>query len=409
VEASIVNSVLEIGILLGAAAILGGLFARKGQPRVIGELLAGVIIGPFALGAIPINGTPLVSLSPTVEAFSFMGSIVLLFIAGLEITFSEFKRLGKSSFVIAVPGIFVPFILGYGITAFLGYSFGAGLIIALAMIETSIGTTVRTLEDLDLLDTKEARLMINSAAADDAVGLSLLGVVISLTVDRVPLNFSNITFTSLVTISGWLVLTVGLAFIIPRLIHRTDHWEQEGVIESASTALLFILAAIAGFAGLSPILGAFALGMAIADSRAIKRVRAYSDKVGLIFIPIFFAVTGAQIDVNAFFNFGTYSVVLIFLAVAYLSKILGCGIPASIILRNRKAGLRVGVGMASRGEEGLIVLSIGLAGGILPRDLYGALIVVTVITTILTPLILKMLFAEKAGAQTVAKDQIGIG
>ncbi len=408
-EANIVNSVLEIGILLGAAAILGGLFARKGQPRVIGELLAGVIIGPFALGAIPINGTPLVSLSPTIEAFSFIGSIVLLFIAGLEITFSEFKRLGKSSFVVAIPGIFVPFILGYGTTAFLGYSFGAGLIIALAMIETSIGATVRTLEDLDLLDTKEARLMINSAAADDAVGLSLLGVVISLTVDRVPLNLSNITFTSLVTISGWLVLTVGLAFIIPRLIHSTDHWEQEGVIESASTALLFILAAIASFAGLSPILGAFALGMAIADSRAITRVRAYSDKVGLIFIPIFFAVTGAQIDVNSFFNFGIYSVVLIFLAIAYLSKILGCGIPASIILKNRKAGLRVGVGMASRGEEGLIVLSIGLAGGILPRDLYGALIVVTVITTILTPLILKMLFAEKTETQNTAKDQTRIG
>lgn len=394
-EADIVNAVLEIGLLLGAAVGLGGIFARRGQPRVIGELLAGVIIGPFALGGISLNGRSLISLSPTVDAFSFIGSIVLLFVAGLEITYSEFRRVGKSTFVVAVPGIFVPFGMGYFVTDFLGYGFVAGLVIALAMIETSIGVTVRTLEDLGLLDTKEARLMINSAAADDAFGLSLLGVVISLTVNKSSLDLATITLTSLGTIVLWIVLTTGLAFAIPHLIHSTYRWEQEGVIEAASTALLFIMAAITSLIGLSPILGAFTLGMAIAGSRAITRVKSYSNKVGLIFIPIFFAVTGAQIDLATFFNFGIYPIVLIFLAIAYLSKLIGCGIPAALLLKNKKAGLRVGVGMSSRGEEGLIVLGIGLAAGILPRDLYGALIVVTVITTVVTPLILKTLFVEK--------------
>jgi len=393
------KAIIGISLLISAAKILGGVFAKAGLPDVLGELSAGMLLGPHALGGLTINGEPLIELNEYVLAFAEIGAILLLFVAGLEMGFGKFKEVGGKSAVVGVSGVMIPFLLGLYIMGVLGFPWKVNLLVAATLTATSIAITVRTLEGVGKLHSVEGFLMVNSAVIDDVLGLVVLAVVTSMVTAEAALKPFDIVWLLSRTIIFWIILLALVLKIAPRIVGAAERWKAKGTVETFSTATCFGSAIAAAAIGLSPIVGAFAAGMALAGSRVIARIRDYTERLSILFSPIFFAVIGAEFNVNALTMEGIW-VILLLTVVAVISKLLGCGIPASILLRNYRRGFRVGVGMISRGEVGLIIAGIGITSGILSQSLYNAIIVMVVSTTIMTPILLKWLYTEQGKPQT---------
>ena len=387
----VIRAIVDIGILVTLAKILAGLMARLGMPEVLGELFAGIVLGPFALGSLQIGGEPLVALNEHVLAFAEIGAILILFVAGLEVGFAQFRTLGRQSFVVGACGVLVPFLLGLYIILLVPLpptDLPGALIVAAALTATSIAITMRTLEELGALDSLEGRLMINAAVIDDVLGLIVLSIVISIITTGVAPSPAEATWVLLRTLGLWLVLLLSVVYIGSRLVTFSRKSAARGTVEIAATALCFGSAALSAAIGLHPIVGAFSAGMAIAESKVLAQVREYIGKVNLVFSPIFFAVIGARLNVWALTPMAFYGMLLI-LAIAITSKVVGCGIPAALVTRSSRIGVRVGVGMISRGEVGLIVGGIGLAAGAINQDVYAQIVAMAVITTIVTPMLLR--------------------
>ena len=400
----VIRAIVDIGILVTLAKILAGLMARLGMPEVLGELFAGIVLGPFALGSLQIGGEPLVALNEHVLAFAEIGAILILFVAGLEVGFAQFRTLGRQSFVVGAFGVIVPFLLGLYIVLLVPLpptDLPGALIVAAALTATSIAITMRTLEELGALDSLEGRLMINAAVIDDVLGLIVLSIVISIITTGVAPSPAEATWVLLRTLGLWLVLLLSVVYIGSRLVTFSRKSAARGTVEIAATALCFGSAALSAAIGLHPIVGAFSAGMAIAESKVLAQVREYIGKVNLVFSPIFFAVIGARLNVWALTPMAFYGMLLI-LAIAITSKVVGCGIPAALVTRSSRIGVRVGVGMISRGEVGLIVGGIGLAAGAINQDVYAQIVAMAVITTIVTPMLLRHFFGRRAINDKVA-------
>lgn len=400
----VIRAIVDIGILVTLAKILAGLMARLGMPEVLGELFAGIVLGPFALGSLQIGGEPLVALNEHVLAFAEIGAILILFVAGLEVGFAQFRTLGRQSFVVGAFGVVVPFLLGLYIVLLVPLpptDLPGALIVAAALTATSIAITMRTLEELGALDSLEGRLMINAAVIDDVLGLIVLSIVISIITTGVAPSPAEATWVLLRTLGLWLVLLLSVVYIGSRLVTFSKKSAARGTVEIAATALCFGSAALSAAIGLHPIVGAFSAGMAIAESKVLAQVREYIGKVNLIFSPIFFAVIGARLNVWALTPMAFYGMLLI-LAIAITSKVVGCGIPAALVTRSSRIGVRVGVGMISRGEVGLIVGGIGLAAGAINQDVYAQIVAMAVITTIVTPMLLRHFLGRRAINDKVA-------
>jgi Kef-type K+ transport system membrane component KefB len=390
----IYKAIINISLLIFAAKIFSGLFARIRLPEVLGELAAGMILGPYALGGIIILGEPLMDLNEYVQVFAEVGAILLLFIAGLEVSFSQFRAVGAKSSVVGVFGVIVPFLLGIYLLQFLGFDWNVNLLIAAALTATSIAITVRTLEDIGKLNSEEGSIMINSAVIDDVLSLVVLAVILSIVTSGVVPLPSEIAWILFRTLAFWLLLMAIVLTIAPRLVTRAERWKGRGTVEVVATATCFGSAVGAITIGLSPIVGAFAAGMAIASSRMLARVRDYIEKLSILFSPIFFAYIGAKFNINAL-SLESLLLILTLVVIAVISKLLGCGLPAMIALRNIKGGFRVGIGMISRGEVGLIIAGIGVTSGILTQNVYGAVVAMVIFTTIVTPIALRWAYTEK--------------
>jgi len=401
----VLSSILVICLLLVLAKILSELFMKIRLPGVIGEVLAGVILGPYALGTITFEGQPLIELGPLTKVFAYFGTIIVLFTAGLETNFAEFRAAGVGSFVVAIAGTAVPFAAGFWISSLLGLPHETGLIVGLALIQSSVAIIIRILEELNMMRLKDARTIVNVAIVDDALSLSLLTIVISIVVAQVPLTFGRIAVIFARSLVLWFILVVGLAFVIPRVVKRIEPLEKEGMIETAATVTCFGAAALSVVAGLSPLVGAFAAGMGLAGSKAIKRVKGYIEKISLIFVPVLFASMGAQMNLGAFFSTGLILlIVIVFLVIEVVTKLVGSGLPALYFLKDRGAGMRVGLAMACMGMEGMLVLNIGLSHSMINSDIYTGMMLVSILTTIITPLALKPLY-KRAGVQQSKRNQ----
>lgn len=407
----ILRAIVDISILVAFAKILAGLMARLNMPEVLGELFAGMVLGPFALGSLQIWGEPLVAFNDHVLAFAEIGAILILFVAGLEVGFAQFRALGSQSLAIGVSGVLVPFLLGVYVVLVVPLpptDLPAALIVGAALTATSIAITMRTLEELGALDSIEGRLMINAAVIDDVLGLIVLSIVISIITTGVTPSPAEATWVLLRTLGLWLGLLLSVVYVGSRLLTLSRKWVARGTIEMAATALCFGSAALSAAIGLHPIVGAFCAGMAIAESKVLAQVREYIGKVSLVFSPIFFAVIGARLNLWALTPMSIYGMLLI-LAIAIISKVVGCGIPAALVARSSRIGARVGVGMISRGEVGLIVGGIGLAAGAINQDVYAQIVAMAVITTIVTPMLLRHSYGRRAASsnrQAVTEDGI---
>jgi Kef-type K+ transport system membrane component KefB len=297
---SLLHIIITISVLLFAAKILAELFHRIKMPVVLGELLAGIIVGPFALGGIPIfNGEPLVVLDETVRHIGEISAIVILFIAGLEITPREFLKGGAASFTVGSIGVIVPFFIGYYVFTIIGLDAIQSLLIATALTATSIAISIQVLTELGKMKSKEARLILGAAIVDDILAIAALSVVTTMvqTGNTTP-NVIDITFLILKILGLFAVVLIGAIIVVPRILHVERLWRSEGSVEGVTTAAFFGTAGIAAFVGLSPIVGAFSIGMAVASTRVIKQIEEYVSKLGIIFAPLFFAIIGAQVDLR---------------------------------------------------------------------------------------------------------------
>jgi len=259
------------------------------MPVVLGELLAGIIVGPFALGGIPIfNGEPLVVLDETVRHIGEISAIVILFIAGLEITPREFLKGGAASFTVGSIGVIVPFFIGYYVFTIIGLDAIQSPLIATALTATSIAISIQVLTELGKMKSKEARLILGAAIVDDILAIAALSVVTTMvqTGNTTP-NVIDITFLILKILGLFAVLLIGAIIVVPRILHVERLWRSEGSVEGVTTAAFFGTAGIAAFVGLSPIVGAFSIGMAVASTRVIKQIEEYVSKLGIICTIIF--------------------------------------------------------------------------------------------------------------------------
>ena len=395
-ESIFIHVIISLALLLFTAKIFAELFHRIKLPIVLGELLAGIVIGPYALGGLPLfNGEPLVILDETIKNIGQLAAIVILFIAGLEITPREFLRGGASSFTIGALGVIVPFFVGYFVFSLYGLEALETLLIATALTATSIAISIQVLSSLGKMQTKEARLILGAAIVDDILAIAVLSVVLTMvqTGNTTP-DIMEITFLILKILGLFVALLVGSILIVPRILHREKLWKSQGSIEGITTAIFFGGAGIAALVGLSPIVGAFAIGMAVASTRLIKQVEEYVHKLQIIFAPLFFAIIGAQVDLRGI-NLDVLLIAGILVFIAIVTKLLGCGLPSIIFLKDKSRAMKVGIGMISRGEVGLIVAGIGATSGVLSGDVYTAIIVMVAVTTIITPIWLKKAYSKE--------------
>ena len=358
-----IHVIISLAILLFAAKLLAELFHRLKLPVVLGELLAGIIVGPFAIGGLFLfDNEPLVELDETVRTIGEISAIVILFVAGLEITPREFLRGGAASFTVGSIGVIVPFFVGLAVLTLFGLEALESMLVATALTATSIAISVQVLTELGKMQTKEARLILGAAIVDDILAIAVLSVVTTIvqTGDTTP-QLTEVILLILQILGLFAALLIGSVLLVPRLLH--------------------------------PIGGAFAVGMAVASTRLIKQVDEYADKLLIIFGPLFFAIIGAQADLRGV-NLDVLYLSGVVIAIAVATKIAGCGIPSIIFLKDRSKALRVGIGMISRGEVGLIVAGVGVSAGVLTSEIYTTVIIMVAFTTIITPIWLKRSFLK---------------
>ncbi|MGB0026449.1 MAG: cation:proton antiporter [Nitrososphaeraceae archaeon] len=394
-DSAFLHIVISLGILLFTAKVFAEIFHKLKLPVVLGELLAGIIVGPFALGAfISFDGKPIVNLDETVKHIGELSAIVILFIAGLEITPREFLKGGIASFTIGSIGVVVPFFVGYFTFTMFGIHALQSMLIATALTATSIAISIQVLTELGKMQTKEARLILGAAIVDDILAIAVLSVVTTMvqTGNMTP-EITGVIFLILKILGLFAALLIGAVLLVPRLLHVERLWKSKGSVEGIVTASFFGAAGIAAFIGLSPIVGAFAVGMAVASTRVINKVEEYVDKLGIIFAPLFFAIIGAQVDLRGI-NFNVLYLSAIVVAIAIITKLVGCGLPSMLSLKDKNKSMRVGIGMISRGEVGLIVAGVGITSGALTSDIYTVIIIMVALTTIITPVWLKRAYKK---------------
>ncbi|WP_458719916.1 cation:proton antiporter [Candidatus Nitrosocosmicus sp. R] len=396
-ESAFIHIIISISILLFSAKIFAEIFQRIKQPVVLGELLAGIIVGPYALGGLPLfDGQPLVVLDETLKYIGELAAIVILFIAGLEITPREFLRGGAASFTVGALGVIIPFAVGFMILSLYGLDSFEILLIATAMTATSIAISIQVLTELGKMQSKEARLILGAAIVDDILAIAILSVVLTMVQSgNTSPQIMDIAFLIVKILGLFAVLLISAIFLIPKILHREKLWRSRGSIEGITTAIFFGIAGVAAYVGLSPIVGAFAAGMAVASTKLIKQVEEYAQKLQFIFAPLFFAIIGAQVDLRGI-NIDVLIIAGIIIAIAVLTKLVGCGLPSMLFLKKDKAkSMRVGIGMVSRGEVGLIVAGVGVTTGVLSTDIYTAIIIMVAVTTIITPIWLKKSYKKE--------------
>jgi Kef-type K+ transport system membrane component KefB len=386
-------------ILFVSAKLMAEVAERLNQPGIVGEIIAGVLIGPSVLGWL--------SPSEFLSAMSDLGAMFLLFRVGLEVKSSELMRVGGTAMLVACCGVVVPFIMGVAIMRFWGAGVNEAIFVGAAMVATSVGITAQVLSAKGLLHLVSSKVILAAAVIDDVLGLIVLAVVSSLTHGK--LDVLQLSLTT--------VLAVGFTVIVAKwgthAIQKVKpHVERTLKVAEAhfvmSLSLLFALAVLAMSTGVAAIVGAFLAGLALAESTG-PRERDLAQGVSEFLVPFFLAGIGLHVDLSAFQKSSTAILAVVILAAAIVSKFIGCGLGGLGL--GKAEALRIGVGMIPRGEVGMIVAQIGLGFGILSRSSYGVVVFMSVATTILAPPLLKIAYRKVLpdGAAELGDEVLRIG
>ncbi len=405
----IIRLLLQLAVILFAAKVAGELATRFLKvPAVLAELGVGVIIGPFALGAIAIpgfgplfpiphteSGASTIPVSSELFALAQIGSIVLLFAIGLETNLRQFLRYAGPATAVAAGGVILPFAFGAGATVLFGFAGPDGylspqaLFMGAIMTATSVGITARVLADLNRLDNPEGVTIIAAAVVDDVLGILVLTVVVGISAAH-GFSLGNLGWIAFKAIAFWLGLTVVGILVAPYIERVVAKFNAPGAGLVLMVALAFLAAGMAEIFGLAFIIGAFSIGLALSTTDLGHRVEEELSSIAQVLVPVFFVVMGMLVDVGAMRNAVAFG--LIVSALAIVSKALGSGLPAWFSGFNLLGSSRIGTGMIPRGEVALIIAGIGLSQGIVGQDLFGVSIIMTVITTAIAPMVLIPLF-----------------
>jgi Kef-type K+ transport system membrane component KefB/predicted amino acid-binding ACT domain protein len=377
---------LDLTIILIVAKVAAEVSDRIRVPAVIGEIIAGILIGPSVLG--------LVNTGDMLFFLAELGVILLLIQVGLETDIVELKSVGRASILVAIIGVVLPMVLGFGASSLLGESVNTSLFVGAALTATSIGITARVFGDLRALATVEARTVLGAAVVDDVLGLIILTVVTRI-VEQGSVGIGTIASTIGLAI-GFLAVTSTVGFtIFPQLFARIAKGARStSTVSVVAIGIALGFSVLADKAHLAPIIGAFVAGLALRRIATHERVERDVASLAQIFVPIFFLNIGISTNIRAMADARVIGVALILSAVAIVSKIAA----ASGATGSRGDKLTIGFGMLPRGEVGLIFASIGLSVGALSEELYGSVLVVVLVTTLIAPPLLRWRLGTQAQA-----------
>lgn len=372
-----------ITIYVGAR-VMGELAARVGQSAVLGELLAGVLLGGSVLGW--------VERTETLSLLGEVGVMLLLFEVGLESDLQSFLRVGWSAAVVAIIGVVTPFALGYGLALLLHMSQLQAIFVGATLTATSVAISARVLFDLGKLRTTEGNIILGAAVLDDIIGLVTLSVIIGLA-DAGTVSWLQVARTAglaLLFLGAAVVVGIRYAHLFSRLV---NYMHTRGRLIITALTLALLLGEIAELLHIAPLVGAFAAGLVLARTEHQAHIEDKIKPVADVFVPIFFVLIGAALNLGHLnpFNAANRSILLMAgaLTVAAVIGKLAAGVGAFSQKANRWA---VGIGMLPRGEVGLIFASVGLTRSIIAEAEYGAILVVVVLTTLVAPVLLKLAF-----------------
>ncbi len=369
---------LELAAVLIVAKLAAELCERVNVPAVVGEIVAGIIIGPSLLGWIPAHSEPIIVLAE-------LGVLLLLLQVGMEMDLAELGRVGRASMTVALIGVAVPFVLGGFVAVGFGEAGDTSLFIGAALTATSVGITARVFGDLRALATTEARVVLGAAVADDVLGLLILTIVVS-AVTGGDVDAWSITGTVGGAIGFLIVATAIGVLAAPAALRAVERWSRSSAtIVVVAVAFVLALSWAADWASLAPIIGAFVAGLAIGRSDQHARVERELGSVGNLLIPVFFVQIGVAADVEAMIRPAVIGLAAALLFVGVVGKLASAWGTAGLAVDR----LLVGIGMIPRGEVGIIFASIGLAEGILGDDQYAALLIVILVSTLITPPLLR--------------------
>ena len=377
---------ISIAVILAAAKICGEIALRLGQSAILGELLAGVLIGPAVFG--------FVTETATLANIAELGAIILLFEAGLSTDIREFAKSGGWAALVAVVGVLVPYILGYFVFLYFGLTSVQAIFAGAVLTATSVGITARVFMDLKKIDTREAKIVLGAAVIDDIIGLVILAVVLQIAAGN-SVNVFSIARISAVAVI-FLVLIVGAGLLImPRLIGLIYKLKQPDI--GFVAALVFCIAAsvIAMKAGLATIVGAFAAGLVLSNTVFKTDIKRKLSPFYAVFVPVFFVLMGTKVDLSVFNpSVASAPKMLILIIVLFAAAFFGKIVSGFSVLKKRVNRLLVGVAMVPRGEVGLIFAGIGLTYGVFDKKYYSAIVAVIILTTFVAPIILKYLLSK---------------
>jgi Kef-type K+ transport system membrane component KefB len=406
-----VRFVVQLAVIVIAARLAGLGFKRWLRlPSVLGELVVGMVIGPYALGAIPLSGYgPLFSLGDSgfpvtteLYALATLASVVLLFLAGLETDLVAFLRYAVVGTLVGLGGVIFAFFLGAACAVWFGAAdsllAAPALFLGAISTATSVGITARILSEKRKSDSPEGVTILAGAVVDDVLCVLVLAVAVGLS--QATAEGHAVAWGSILRVGGkalafWLVsmaLSMVLAPGVSRLMKQSESHEAMAAL---SLGLALMLAGLSEMAGLAMIIGAYVTGLAFSRTDLVEVIQEQLHGLYETVVPVFFCVMGMLVDFRAMQGVVVFGLVYSLLAI--VAKIVGCALPAYLTQFNARGALRIGVGMLPRGEVALVVAGIGLASGALGRDLFGVAVMMTALTTLTAPPILVGLLTERSG------------
>lgn len=377
--------------IFAAAKLFGEVAKRLGQPAALGELIGGVVVGLSGLHLVDPHDA-------TIHLLSELGVVILLFLIGLETDLGKLLSVGGSATLVAIVGVALPFAGGMAVGLLLGYSKLIAMFLGAALTATSVGITARVLSDLGHLQDEESRVILGAAVVDDIIGLVLLTLVGKFA------GGEKLTVPGVVRVVviafGFVVLAIAIgSYLAPTIIRLVERIDVARGLFFTSIMLAFFLAYLAEQVGSAVIIGSFAAGLVLSRSKRGEQIQREVHDIGQFFVPIFFVVVGAAVDVRSLNPFRADT--RRFLVIALVLTLVGVAGKVLAGFCAVRPGLRrtvIGAGMIPRGEVGLIFAQIGLSAKLLSEGLYTALATMVMLTTLMTPLLLRALLPPAAAA-----------
>lgn len=392
---SSVEIMFILAVVMVAAKLGGAVAYRLGQPAVLGELLAGVVLGPSLIN---ITGLPWFhhDHATFMRELAELGVVLLMFLAGVETDLTELNRAKKVSFFAGTLGVLVPLGMGTLLSWLFGFEFTHAIFIGLVLTATSVSISVRTLTELGALRRREGTAILGAAVIDDVQGILLLSLFLAL----ISGDGGDGGMTAIVVVLAKMAVffaaaILGGSHLLPRFVRWLGSLPVSEGLAGGALACAFVFAWLSEVVGgVSLIVGAYIAGALLSrtDLREQVEERLHALAYGFL-VPVFFIGIGLNADLRSFDRSDIVFLVAL-CAVAVVSKVIGCGLGAWLAGMTPRESLRVGIGMISRGEVGLIVASVGMSAGLVDAPLFAIIVVMIMVTTLVTPVLLRWAFSE---------------